>query len=291
KWDPNREDGLFHRQSCILYCFYHWTQIEIHKKFIPQSNEPSMLKLPSLAICANASQSVIRVLEVIERLNFEILPNFTAPVHVAAIVLLMNIWRNKYCVIPQDTSKDMNDVRHSLKATADYEKKYPIAGMIKLESDALSSMIYMVELYFVEQSSFRAIPGSMSAGSASTLDDVLKVLIDNNGPTTSSSHPMFSNLGVIAENPLQVYHSSIHPPTTVGSQTITTAEQTYSSDFSDYFASTAVHHQMEVVSGYLTGYSQMNVPSFGTDIPEEDWTTFMADVDKVLLAVDSRGID
>lgn len=98
KWDPNREDGLFHRQSCILYCFYYWTQIQvrgrricsnaetlsnpeqIHKQFIPRSNEPSMLKFPSLAICANASRSVIRVLEVIERLKFEILPNFTVSI-------------------------------------------------------------------------------------------------------------------------------------------------------------------------------------------------------------------
>ncbi|KAJ3885771.1 fungal-specific transcription factor domain-containing protein [Lentinula edodes] len=123
KWDPNRDDGLFHRQSCILYCFYHWTQIQIHKQFIPRSNEPSMLKFPSLAICAHASRSVIRVLEVIERLNFEVLPNFTAPVHVAAIVLLMNIWRNQYSINPQDTSKDMEDVRHSLKTSANYEKK------------------------------------------------------------------------------------------------------------------------------------------------------------------------
>lgn len=44
---------------------------------------------------------------------------------------------------------------------------------------------------------------------------------------------------------------------------------------------------MDVVSGYLTEYSQVNVPSFGAAVPEEeDWNAFMADVDKFLLAVD-----
>ncbi|KAJ3907025.1 fungal-specific transcription factor domain-containing protein [Lentinula edodes] len=254
KWDPNREDGLFHRQSCILYCFYYWTQIQIHKQFIPRSNEPSMLKFPSLAICANASRSVIRVLEVIERLNFEILPNFTSPVYVAAIVLLMNVWRNKYSLIPQDTCKDMDDVRHSLKATANYEKKYQIAGRI---NDALSSLIYMVELYFAGQSATRASPatdtsGSVSTGSTSTPDDMLQVPTDNNSPTTVSSLPVTSNF---IETPL--YHSNVHPPTTMGSQKVTSAEPTYTSDFSNYSAGVAAHHQMDVASGYLADYSQI----------------------------------
>ncbi|KAJ4474343.1 fungal-specific transcription factor domain-containing protein [Lentinula aciculospora] len=116
KWDPNREDGLFHRQSGILYCFYYWTQIQIHKQFIPRSNETSMLKFPSLAICANAGRSMVRILKAIEPLNFEILPNFTV-----TIVLLMSIWRNKSSA--QDTGKDMDDVHYSLQTTAHYEKK------------------------------------------------------------------------------------------------------------------------------------------------------------------------
>ena len=51
----------------------------------------------------------------------------------------------------------------------------------------------------------------------------------------------------------------------------------------------AAHHQMDVASGYLADYSQVNAPSFGTAVPAEDWTAFMANVDEVLLAVDTRG--
>ncbi|KAJ3997778.1 fungal-specific transcription factor domain-containing protein [Lentinula boryana] len=285
KWDPNREDGLFHRQSCILYCFYYWTQIQIHKQFIPRSNESSMLKFPSLAICANAGRSVVRILEVIERIDFEILPNFTSPVYVAAIVLLMSIWRNKYAIVPQDTSKDMDDVRHSLKATARYEKKYQIAGRI---NDALSSMIYMVELYFSGQSATRASPSdtaaSVSTGSASSPDDLFGQAPNDNS-SSSSSLPITSNFGDVPENS-SLYHPNIHPRTAV-SQNVIRPEQAYSSDFANYTA--GEDHHMGVDSEYSAVNSQVTVQTLDAAVQEEDWTTFMANVDEVLQAVDTSG--
>ncbi|KAJ3972131.1 fungal-specific transcription factor domain-containing protein [Lentinula raphanica] len=296
KWDPHREDGLFHRQSCILYGFYYWTQIQIHKQFIPRSHETSMLKFPSLAICANAGRSVVRILEVMERIGFEVLPNFTSPVFVAAIVLLMTIWRNKYSVIPQDSSKDMDDVRHSMKAVTRYEKKYQIAGRI---NDALSSMMYMVELYFSGYSATRASPGSdtalsVSTGSASSPDDTFGHVGNDSSSSTSSGLPVTSAFGIAPDTHPTFYHTNAAPRNTADSSKIVGSDQTYSSGVFNYSAGvrdSAADHHMDIASDYLAGYSQVNVSSsLNPAVTEEDWSSFMANVDEVLQAVDTRGL-
>ncbi|KAI0644251.1 fungal-specific transcription factor domain-containing protein [Trametes meyenii] len=62
KWDPQREDELFFRQSACLHAFFYLVQICVHRPFILPDHE-SPLSFPSLIICTNSARSCIRLLE------------------------------------------------------------------------------------------------------------------------------------------------------------------------------------------------------------------------------------
>lgn len=64
RWDPNREDKQFFKQSVVLWSLYYHIQILIHRPFIPSPSKPSPLSFPSLAICTNAARSCIHVVDV-----------------------------------------------------------------------------------------------------------------------------------------------------------------------------------------------------------------------------------
>ena len=60
RWDPDRENILFLRQSAILLSHYYQFQIAVHRPFI-STRRQSPLLFPSLVICTNAARSGIRV--------------------------------------------------------------------------------------------------------------------------------------------------------------------------------------------------------------------------------------
>ncbi|KAI0666833.1 fungal-specific transcription factor domain-containing protein [Trametes maxima] len=62
KWDPQRSDELFFRQSACLHAYFYLVQICVHRPFILPHHE-SPLSFPSLIICTNSARSCIRLLE------------------------------------------------------------------------------------------------------------------------------------------------------------------------------------------------------------------------------------
>jgi hypothetical protein len=70
RWDPNREDDRFSKQSIVLYGVYYHIQILVHRPFIPSKNKPSPSPFPSLTICTNAARSCSQIVDILQKRNF-----------------------------------------------------------------------------------------------------------------------------------------------------------------------------------------------------------------------------
>lgn len=110
RWDSNRPDSIFHRQSIHLYSVYYQLQIYIHKPFIPTPNSLSWMSSPSLTICARAARSCLQVAKSIydpsrwhafpfihvrsiyTSLPKSITPLLKVPIYTAGIILILNCW-------------------------------------------------------------------------------------------------------------------------------------------------------------------------------------------------------
>ena len=69
RWDPNREDPIFFCQSAFLHVVFYHLQILIHRPFISTPRKPSSVAFPSLAICANAARTSVRIIDAQIRRN------------------------------------------------------------------------------------------------------------------------------------------------------------------------------------------------------------------------------
>ncbi|KIL64052.1 hypothetical protein M378DRAFT_163769 [Amanita muscaria Koide BX008] len=130
RWDPNREDENFFKQSVVLYTNYYHLQIMIHRPFIPSPRKPSPLSFPSLAICTNAARSCSHLLDVMRRRG----QDNAAFVHMAAftsgIVLLLNIWGGKRSGLSADPQKEMADVYKCMSVLRGHEERWYTAGRL-----------------------------------------------------------------------------------------------------------------------------------------------------------------
>ncbi|KAE9394582.1 hypothetical protein BT96DRAFT_184035 [Gymnopus androsaceus JB14] len=130
KWDPNRPDDILFAQTVMMHSNYYWVQIQIHKLFI-RPGPFSTGNFPSLAICTNASRAYIHMLDVyMARLGMPLIPNYIAPIFVAAIMLLINLWTSIRVKSSYDPRNDMTDVSNCLKHLAKFETRYESAGRL-----------------------------------------------------------------------------------------------------------------------------------------------------------------
>ncbi|KAJ9092550.1 hypothetical protein QFC21_006781 [Naganishia friedmannii] len=133
RWDPQREDNVFFEQSCVLYSYYYFAQILIHRPFIPTpKTAPAIasLALPSLAICTNAARSCAHIVELqVSRL----MPNYHVllPAFTSAIVLLVNVWASKKTGRTQESETNLREVRKCLHALRDAEPAWRGAGRMR----------------------------------------------------------------------------------------------------------------------------------------------------------------
>ncbi|PFH53689.1 hypothetical protein AMATHDRAFT_73129 [Amanita thiersii Skay4041] len=129
RWNPNRENKLFLKQSAALYAIYYHLQIFIHRPFIPSPRNPSVsTPFPSLAICTNAARSCCHVLEVFCRLSILPLPQLHATVFTAAVVLLLNIWSGQKSGFAPNPRREMEDVQKCMDMLAACEQRWCTAG-------------------------------------------------------------------------------------------------------------------------------------------------------------------
>lgn len=136
RWDPNREDLDFFRQSALLYTHYYHLQILIHRPFI---RKPSPLAFPSMAICTNAARTCSHIVDINSRRCPEPQPHLMVSVFpysgpqllitvqsaafTAGVVLLLNIWAGKRSGLTTDPKKEMADVHKCMKMLRSSEER------------------------------------------------------------------------------------------------------------------------------------------------------------------------
>ncbi|KAF7364586.1 Zn(2)-C6 fungal-type domain-containing protein [Mycena venus] len=130
RWDPNREKEPFATQSACLYAGYYHVQIQIHRSFIPSpmNNTPLSSSYPSLAICANSSRSLSRVMEIQARRSLVAHPQVVSALMDAAIVILLNVWGAGRTGISVDPQRAINDVKKCISVLKMYELHWQAAG-------------------------------------------------------------------------------------------------------------------------------------------------------------------
>ncbi|KAJ7595781.1 fungal-specific transcription factor domain-containing protein [Mycena floridula] len=132
KWDPHRENITFFNQSCILYVTYYYTQLLVHKPFIPspESRPMANMSFPSLAICANAARSCCHVMDVQSRKSFLPLHNVMIPLASSALILLLNHWGGRRLGVSCNSGQEYADVYKCLSVLRLYEKRWQVAGRL-----------------------------------------------------------------------------------------------------------------------------------------------------------------
>ncbi|KAF7288615.1 Zn(2)-C6 fungal-type domain-containing protein [Mycena indigotica] len=132
RWDPQRQDHLFFKQSVALYCAYYHVQMTIHRPFIPMLRRDSRTPtgLPSLAICTNAARSCAHVADVwTKRTNGQPAVNLLPALTMAGVVLLLNVWSVKRTGLPPHMNTAVDEVKKIMAAIRVCEARWQMAGL------------------------------------------------------------------------------------------------------------------------------------------------------------------
>ncbi|EDR09003.1 uncharacterized protein LACBIDRAFT_296682 [Laccaria bicolor S238N-H82] len=143
RWDPNREDDRFLKQSIVLYATYYHIQILVHRPFIPSKNHPSPSPFPSLAICTNAARSCSHVVDILQKRNFIPPPLLQLPAFTSGIVLLVGIWGGKRSGLSIDPNKEMLSAYKCMRMLRKSEDRWHSAGRLW---DILNELAYIGDL-------------------------------------------------------------------------------------------------------------------------------------------------
>ncbi len=136
RWDPTRADQQLFEQSAVLYSYYYYCQIFVHRPFIPTPKHADTTGLPSLAICHNASRSIVNILDTVLRRGrqFGVLPgralniHFMLPAWIAAVVLLITIYSSKQQT--RERERALADVQRCISAMKEMELTWRQAGKL-----------------------------------------------------------------------------------------------------------------------------------------------------------------
>ncbi|THU79383.1 hypothetical protein K435DRAFT_973177 [Dendrothele bispora CBS 962.96] len=121
RWDTQHQHDIFFSQSAILHASYYWVQIQVHRRFIPRPGQKSQLSFPSLAICTNAARSCIRVVESYLKRRFLPYGHFMHPLFGSAMVLAVNLWREKHTNSNSNTRNELTDIYKCIEMIRLYE--------------------------------------------------------------------------------------------------------------------------------------------------------------------------
>ncbi|KAF5345455.1 hypothetical protein D9758_013649 [Tetrapyrgos nigripes] len=144
QWDQEHQDPIFFTQSTLLYSWYYWVQIGVHRRFIPRPKDGSgILSFPSLAICTNAARSCLRVCERCMKRSMRYHPQLMIVLFNSATVLALNLIRSIRLNIKFDVRKEMMDIHKCMDLLRLYEPKYLLAGRFV---DVLNVMMFASHL-------------------------------------------------------------------------------------------------------------------------------------------------
>lgn len=127
RWDPSCSDYQLFRQSAVLYIYYYYCQILIHRPFIPGPRNQHAADLPSLAVCVNAARSICNITyAALKRGRQEgCLPgralnvSFMLPTWIAAIILVINIYSGRQTAAERE--KALIDIGRCVSASKELE--------------------------------------------------------------------------------------------------------------------------------------------------------------------------
>ncbi|KAJ7034471.1 fungal-specific transcription factor domain-containing protein [Mycena alexandri] len=131
RWDQHRADTLFFDQSASLHCFHSYSQILIHRPFIPAKRLQTQSDLRALRNCVEAARRCITIADTHRRRR----PNnpllFSQdPIFTAAMVLILNMWGRAQR--PEDRARDLA-----------LQKPWPSSGFIVVILERLITLDYI----------------------------------------------------------------------------------------------------------------------------------------------------
>ncbi|KAF5334708.1 hypothetical protein D9758_017246 [Tetrapyrgos nigripes] len=181
QWDKEHQEPVFFSQSTLLYSWYYWVQISVHRRFIPRPKDGSgILSFPSLAICTNAARSCLRVCETCVERSMRCHPQLMAVLFNSATVLALNLIRSIRLKIKFDLRKEMMDIHKCIDLLRLYEP-----------NDVLNVMMFASHL--PPQVSTQGFPDVPTRNNfitqAPTTDNHPKQLPSNQVPAVSGAWP------------------------------------------------------------------------------------------------------
>ncbi|KAF5334155.1 hypothetical protein D9758_014818 [Tetrapyrgos nigripes] len=128
RWNPTYQNNTFLSQASILYSMYYWTQIQVHRRFIPLPGQPSDVLYPCLSICTNAARSCLRVIETCSKRVFICGIIFSYPLFNVALILAINLCRARHAKLNIDVKKELQDIGKCIELIRLSESRFPISG-------------------------------------------------------------------------------------------------------------------------------------------------------------------
>ncbi|KAJ7071926.1 fungal-specific transcription factor domain-containing protein [Mycena amicta] len=182
RWDPQREDEVFSKQSACLYATYYHIQIQIHRNFVssPSNHAPLYSNFPSLTICSNAARAYIRVIDNIKP-NILSHPQVLASLMDSSLVLLVNVWGARRSGATADPGRAIADLKKCIDSFRLYETRWQQAGrfcdiilamsdhLLQDPPDAMSQPLKRTREDDYEDSTYSPPPSS--SGTTSLMDN------------------------------------------------------------------------------------------------------------------------
>ncbi|KAL1673774.1 fungal-specific transcription factor domain-containing protein [Schizophyllum commune] len=128
RWSPDETNAELRDQAMLLVAALYLAQIQLHRPFIVAPNTSQ--SFPSLAICANAARTCLRMMERNSKMSFTPWPHAVMAIFCSCIVLILYALHRQQTGNAGDGEKDVKLVFEGLKVMAQYEKRWQFPGRL-----------------------------------------------------------------------------------------------------------------------------------------------------------------
>uniref|UniRef100_D8QBZ5 Xylanolytic transcriptional activator regulatory domain-containing protein n=1 Tax=Schizophyllum commune (strain H4-8 / FGSC 9210) TaxID=578458 RepID=D8QBZ5_SCHCM len=128
RWSPDETNAELRDQAMLLAAALFLAQIQLHRPFIVAPNTSQ--SFPSLAICANAARTCLRMMERNSKMSFTPWPHAVMAIFCSCIVLILYVLHRQQTGNAGDGEKDVKLVFEGLKVMAQYEKRWQFPGRL-----------------------------------------------------------------------------------------------------------------------------------------------------------------
>ncbi|KAL1691507.1 fungal-specific transcription factor domain-containing protein [Schizophyllum commune] len=128
RWSPDETNAELRDQAMLLAAALYLAQIQLHRPFIVAPNTSQ--SFPSLAICANAARTCLRMMERNSKMSFTPWPHAVMAIFCSCIVLILYVLHRQQTGNAGDGEKDVKLVFEGLKVMAQFEKRWQFPGRL-----------------------------------------------------------------------------------------------------------------------------------------------------------------